>query len=447
MKTAGTRTIPHAVSGAGSNTYAYDCNGNQITRVVGGSTFNLAYDTENHLTTVSGATSASFTYDGNSNQVKTVVGGVTTTYIGNYFEWTGSTSTMKKYYFAGSQRIAMRSGTADPVWIFFDHLNSTSKIAAANGTMSYTALYKAWGETRYTSGTAPTTYKYTGQREESSFGLYYYGARWYDTALGRFVQADTMIPNPSNPQAWDRYAYVYNNPLSYSDISGHNPSWLDFLMGFSYQFLNDLTLGTIELIAASNDVCMDCNQSDAYEQGQQAGRATSTVVASTEQVVGAASSGAVAAALGDTIAGGGACAALTGGGCAPVAVAAVVEEVVVIVEGVAVSAHGTAVIAFSNIHHIATDKHTSYWTELFNELFNKGGLSLQDKANLLELVDHNGPHAYAYHETVYNRLLKAIKGLTGKEEIAAALRAELQVIAEELLVNPGPLRGPCKVPK
>ena len=35
------------------------------------------------------------------------MGGVTTTYIGNYLEWTGSTSTMKKYYYAWGQRVAM----------------------------------------------------------------------------------------------------------------------------------------------------------------------------------------------------------------------------------------------------------------------------------------------------------------------------------------------------
>jgi len=49
----------------------------------------------------------------------------------------------------------------------------------------------------------------------------YYNARWYDPALGRFTQADTIIPGAGNPMAWDRYAYVYNNPVSLSDPSGH----------------------------------------------------------------------------------------------------------------------------------------------------------------------------------------------------------------------------------
>jgi len=47
------------------------------------------------------------------------------------------------------------------------------------------------------------------------------GARWYDPALGRFIQADTIVPQPGNPLAWDRYAYGFNNPLYFIDPSGH----------------------------------------------------------------------------------------------------------------------------------------------------------------------------------------------------------------------------------
>jgi hypothetical protein len=53
------------------------------------------------------------------------------------------------------------------------------------------------------------------------FGLMFYNARWYDPALGRFVQADTVIPG--GLQGLDRYAYVTNNPLKYVDPSGHCP--------------------------------------------------------------------------------------------------------------------------------------------------------------------------------------------------------------------------------
>jgi RHS repeat-associated protein len=66
-------------------------------------------------------------------------------------------------------------------------------------------------------------YRYTGQRQEESLGLYFYNARWYDPSLGRFAQADTIVPSPGNPQSLNRYTYTFNNPLKYVDPTGHEP--------------------------------------------------------------------------------------------------------------------------------------------------------------------------------------------------------------------------------
>jgi RHS repeat-associated protein len=76
---------------------------------------------------------------------------------------------------------------------------------------------------RYNWGSTPTDYTYTGQYSNvPEFGLMFYNARWYDPGLGRFAQADTIIPEQSQgTQAWDRYAYTNNNPLKYTDPSGH----------------------------------------------------------------------------------------------------------------------------------------------------------------------------------------------------------------------------------
>ena len=49
----------------------------------------------------------------------------------------------------------------------------------------------------------------------------YYNARWYDSYLNHFTQPDTIVPNLYNSQDWDRYAYARNNPLKYTDPSGH----------------------------------------------------------------------------------------------------------------------------------------------------------------------------------------------------------------------------------
>ncbi|MSP13291.1 MAG: hypothetical protein EXR62_10090 [Chloroflexi bacterium] len=67
----------------------------------------------------------------------------------------------------------------------------------------------------------PTDRNFTGQPLDSSTNLLYYGARYYDPALGRFLQADTIVPQPGNPQSLNRYSYVMNNPVKYTDPTGH----------------------------------------------------------------------------------------------------------------------------------------------------------------------------------------------------------------------------------
>ncbi len=143
--------------------------------------------------------------------------------------------------------MAMRTGSNNPVWLFGDHLGSTSTVISYNGlTKNSEEMYKPCGEKRYPSGapTVPTTFQFTGQRHEKDLGpsggegLYFYGAHWYDPSLGRFTQPDTDVPESQGVQAYDRYAYVGNNPLRYVDPTGHN--WWDavgqFATGFVYEF-------------------------------------------------------------------------------------------------------------------------------------------------------------------------------------------------------------------
>ena len=118
-----------------------------------------------------------------------------------------------------------------------DHLGSTSLTTCGSGstcggngteTPGSRTLYYPYGQVRWPTGgsTLPTDYTFTGQRNESSFGLMDYNARYYDPALGRFIQADTIVPSPANPQSLNRYAYVLNNPVKYQDPSGHIPEVL-----------------------------------------------------------------------------------------------------------------------------------------------------------------------------------------------------------------------------
>jgi RHS repeat-associated protein len=137
------------------------------------------------------AVTVSFLYDGDGVRVAQTIDGVTTYFVGNYYEKTGSTIT--KYYYSGGQRVAMRkSGTV--YYLFGDHLGSTSIMTDANGNVVSELRYKPWGETRYAAGNTPTQYQYTGQYSNmSDFGLMFYNARWYDSALGRFAQADSIV--------------------------------------------------------------------------------------------------------------------------------------------------------------------------------------------------------------------------------------------------------------
>jgi RHS repeat-associated protein len=94
------------------------------------------------------------------------------------------------------------------------------------------ARYLPYGEERWGTGVLPTDFGYTGQRSEG-FGLYDYNARYYSPGLGRFVSADTIVPEPANPQNFNRYAYGLNNPLRYTDPSGHQgePWWEQVIRG------------------------------------------------------------------------------------------------------------------------------------------------------------------------------------------------------------------------
>ena len=62
---------------------------------------------------------------------------------------------------------------------------------------------------------------FTGHEQLSSQGLVHMNARLYDPVLGRMLQSDTMIPDTRDPLAYNRYIYVKNNPLKYTDPTGH----------------------------------------------------------------------------------------------------------------------------------------------------------------------------------------------------------------------------------
>jgi RHS repeat-associated protein len=121
------------------------------------------------------------------------------------------------YYYADGQRIAMRNNGVVS-YLYGDQLGSVSAVARADGSLLSKTFYHPWGTTRYSQGTTPTDYAFTGQMKEGD--IYFYNARWYDPQLGRFMQADAIVPPTQGIQGFDRYAYVNNNPLRFTDPSG-----------------------------------------------------------------------------------------------------------------------------------------------------------------------------------------------------------------------------------
>ncbi len=76
------------------------------------------------------------------------------------------------------------------------------------------------------SGTDATEQHFTGKFHDNESGLDYFGARYLNSGMGRFMSPDPSILSvlPTNPQTWNRYSYVYNNPLALKDTNGKWPT-------------------------------------------------------------------------------------------------------------------------------------------------------------------------------------------------------------------------------
>jgi len=185
-------------------------------------TYTQGWDVENRLSVVTNTVIGEvtrFTYDGDGKRVLREDGSGVTVYLGAVeVHITGTERLTKTYYFAGSQRIAMREN-GEVTYLHGDHLGSASLATNATGALLNEMRYTPYGVTR--SGDIHTDRRFTDQRWESRLGLYDYGVRFYSPSLSRFVSADTIVPQPGNPMDFNRYTYVRSNPLLYKDPSGH----------------------------------------------------------------------------------------------------------------------------------------------------------------------------------------------------------------------------------
>ena len=133
---------------------------------------------------------------------------------------TASVRDCTKYYYFGAQRVAMRDADDDVFWLHGDHLGSTSLTTDEHGDVVTRQLYYPFGETRWVTGTLPTDFGFTGEREDAYTQLHQMGVRWYDNRIGRWISPDTIVPDFANPQSLNRYAYVYNNVVRFRDPTG-----------------------------------------------------------------------------------------------------------------------------------------------------------------------------------------------------------------------------------
>jgi RHS repeat-associated protein len=235
---------PHAVTsisgGTISATFTYDPNGNQTA----GLGREITYAADNMPEFIfQGTIDVSFTYDTDHQRLTktdTSNGTVTTTLYLGAAEMVTSASgsvTWNEYISAGGGLVAVRfnavtAGTVTTRYLHKDGLGSVAVLTDENANVVQRISYDPWGKQRSPStwsddptGSLPpqdqTTRGFTGQEQLEDVGLVDMNARVYDPQIGRFLSADSVVQDPYDARSFNRYSYVYDNPLAYTDPSGH----------------------------------------------------------------------------------------------------------------------------------------------------------------------------------------------------------------------------------
>lgn len=198
---------------------SYDAAGNLL--LYAGST--LTYDAENRLTstTQSGIGSMYYSYDGIGRRVQEI-----STY---------NTEKVFVYDVFGRLSAEYSVGMAVPpcttCYISTDHLGSTRLVTDENHAVvarhdytpfgeeipaGYAGRLSEWGAADFVNQ------KFTGQERDTETGLDFFQARYFSAALGRFNSPDPENAGADlfNPQSWNGYSYVGNNPLTLIDPTG-----------------------------------------------------------------------------------------------------------------------------------------------------------------------------------------------------------------------------------
>ncbi len=249
---SGTGPGPHAVISAGGTTYSYDANGNNTSSSDGRS---IAYTTfDKAASIVKGGHTTTFAYGPDRARYKRVdsnTSGVTTTlYIGSVEKITQADGSKEiKRYIGGVAIMTLALDTSGATqssnthYLYKDHLGSLDIITDAAGQIVQEQSFDAWGQRRDAVNWqdllsaqltgfnhSVTTRGFTGHEILDEVGIIHMNGRIYDPKLGRFLQADPFIQEPTNTQSLNRYSYGFNNPLNGVDPSGYG--FLRKLVGF-----------------------------------------------------------------------------------------------------------------------------------------------------------------------------------------------------------------------
>ena len=201
------------MTAAGAVSYGYDANGNQTSRV-SGTTDTFGYDHENRLTNSTiGGVNGVYAYNGDGLRMSRSIGGTAVSYT-----WDVNLplpvilqDSQGNSYVYGLDLISRTDSAGVQEYYLYDGLGSTTHLADGSGNVMATYGYDVFGGLR-SGAPAATDRLFTGEQNDPS-GLEYLRARYYDPSIGRFLSRD---PLPGG----NRYAYVENNPVNFTDPSG-----------------------------------------------------------------------------------------------------------------------------------------------------------------------------------------------------------------------------------